>query len=277
MKQYSEYRFGDMTVTWWLDEQNHMGMTLVPAGMKDQVREHQYALENLVQIHARGDQLPNGYGNGHTMATTTATDRMRFVNQVKEGNTVVTELADENGRTVFHTLKWEEGLEALRVSVRFENRTGKPVTLDLLSSLNFGGITPFADGDAHGTLLLHRAGSAWSAEGRLITDTIEEAMLERSWTGHALRVVKFGQVGSMPVRGWFPFAAVEDTANDVTWAMQIACPSSWQMEIRRKDDRLNMMASLPDDDFGQWAKTVAPGESFETPEAYVTVGRGGIP
>ncbi len=88
MKQYSEYRFGDMTVTWWLDEQNHMGMTLVPAGMKDQVREHQYALENLVQIHARGDQLPNGYGNGHTMATTTATDRMRFVNQVKEGNTM---------------------------------------------------------------------------------------------------------------------------------------------------------------------------------------------
>ena len=32
MKQYSEYRFGDMTVTWWLDEQNHMGMTLIPAG-----------------------------------------------------------------------------------------------------------------------------------------------------------------------------------------------------------------------------------------------------
>ena len=40
-KQYSEYRFGDMTVTWWLDEQNHMGMTLIPAGMKDQLREHQ--------------------------------------------------------------------------------------------------------------------------------------------------------------------------------------------------------------------------------------------
>ena len=48
------------------------------------------------------------------------------------------------------------------------------------------------------------------------------------------------------------------------------------MEIRRKDDRLNMMASLPDEDFGQWAKTVAPGESFETPEAYVTVGHGGV-
>ena len=276
MKQYSEYRFGDMLAAWWLDEKNHMGMTLIPAEMKDRVREHRHTLEGPVQIHARGDQLPNGYGNGSTLATTTATDALRFVSQKKDGDTVVTELADETGRTVFHTLKWEKGLEALRVSVRFENRTGKPVTLDLISSLNMGGITPFAEDDAPGTLLLHRARSAWSAEGRLLTESIEEAMLERSWTGHALRIAKFGQVGSMPVRGWFPFAAVEDTANNVTWAMQIACPSSWQMEIRRKDDRLNMMASLPDEDFGQWAKTVAPGESFETPEAYVTVGHGGV-
>ena len=276
MKQYSEYRFGDMLAAWWLDEKNHMGMTLIPAEMKDRVREHRHTLEGLVQIHARGDQLPNGYGNGSTLATTTATDALRFVSQKKDGDTVVTELADETGRTVFHTLKWEKGLEALRVSVRFENRTGKPVTLDLISSLNMGGITPFAEDDAPGTLLLHRARSAWSAEGRLLTESIEEAMLERSWTGHALRIAKFGQVGSMPVRGWFPFAAVEDTANNVTWAMQIACSSSWQMEIRRKDDRLNMMASLPDEDFGQWAKTVAPGESFETPEAYVTVGHGGV-
>ena len=276
MKQYSEYRFGDMLAAWWRDEKNHMGMTLIPAEMKDRVREHRHTLEGLVQIHARGDQLPNGYGNGSTLATTTATDALRFVSQKKDGDTVVTELADETGRTVFHTLKWEKGLEALRVSVRFENRTGKPVTLDLISSLNMGGITPFAEDDAPGTLLLHRARSAWSAEGRLLTESIEEAMLERSWTGHALRIAKIGQVGSMPVRGWFPFAAVEDTANNVTWAMQIACPSSWQMEIRRKDDRLNMMASLPDEDFGQWAKTVAPGESFETPEAYVTVGHGGV-
>ena len=276
MRKYSEYRFGDMLAAWWLDEKDHMGMTLIPAGMEDRVAGHEHTLEGLVQIHARGDQLPNGYGNGHTLATTTATDRLRFAGQRREGDSVVTELADETGRAVIHTVRWEAGLQALRVTTRFENRTGKPVTLDLLSSLNFGGVTPFSDGDAHGTLLLHRAGSAWSAEGRLITQTIEEAMLERSWTGHALRVVKFGQVGSMPVRGWFPFAALEDTENGVTWAMQLACPSSWQMEIRRKDDRLNMMASLADGDFGQWAKTVAPGEGFTAPEAYVTVGQGGV-
>ena len=276
MKRYSEVRFGDILVIYWLDEKNHMGMTLIPAGMEGQVQDRSFALDGLVQLHARGDQLPNGYGNGSTLATTAATDRLGFVSQKRVENEVVTELADASGRRVFHTVRWEKGTEALRVSACFENGTGSPVTLDLISSLNVGGITPFAEGDACGTLLLHRAASAWSAEGRLKTETVEEAMLERSWTGHALRIVKFGQIGSMPVKGWFPFAAIEDTKNDVTWAMQLACPSSWQMEIRRKDDRLTMMASLPDEDFGQWAKTIAPGERFRTPEAYLTVGRGDV-
>ena len=60
MKQYSEYVFGDMLAAWWLDEQNHMGLTLIPADMRDQVKEHSHALEPLVQIHARGDQRPHG-------------------------------------------------------------------------------------------------------------------------------------------------------------------------------------------------------------------------
>ena len=276
MKRFSEFQLGDMLLTYWTDELEHIGMTLIPAEMRNRAMAKTRTPEGLVQIHARGDCLPSGYGNGSTLACTEATDRLRFVSQEREGDRIVTTLADERGRTVVHRAEMPAGTQALLISTVFENRTDQPVTLDLLSSANFGGITPFTEGDACGTLLLHRAASAWSAEGRLRTESVEEAMLERSWTGHALRIVKFGQVGSMPVRGWFPFAAMEDTRNRVTWAMQLACPSSWQMEIRRKDDGLSMMASLADEDFGHWAKTVAPGERFETPEAIVTAGRGSV-
>lgn len=276
MKVYNSYEMGDMLVQYLLDDKQRMGMRIVPLSDKDLIREKSFSVENLVQIHARGDQFPNGYGNGHTMATAASTDRMLFRSQRTEEDTVVTELADADGRTVQHRVAWHAGLSAVRVSVRFENRTAYPVTLDLLSSLNIGGITPFSDGDASGALYLHRARSMWSAEGRLQSEKIEEAMLERSWTGHALRLVKFGQVGSMPVRDYFPFAAVEDRESGITWAMQLACSSSWQMEIRRRDDCLSMMASLPDEDYGHWAKTVLPGESFDTPEAYLTVGKGGV-
>ena len=272
----SEYVLGDMLLTYEKDDQDRVSMSLIPASMKDRVLRKEYRPEPLVQIHARGDQLPNGYGNGHTMACTTASDALKFRDQRREGDTVITTVADGTGRTVHHRVKWEEGLQAVTVSCVFENAGEKPVVLDLLSSVNLSGITPFTEGDACGSLFLHRIRSMWSAEGRVQTESVEEAMLERSWSGHALRVCHFGQRGSMPVRDWFPFAALEDRQAGVTWAAQLACPSSWQMEIRRKDDCLNLMASLADGDFGHWAKTVLPGESFETPEAYLTAGKGGL-
>ncbi len=276
MKILNDYQLGDLLLRYLTDEENHVGMQLIPAAKAGDVLDKDWALEPLVQLHARGDQLPNGYGNGHTLATTPATQRLTLRSHQRQGDTIETVLSDQDGRTAVHQVRWHEGLTALRVSVTFTNRTPAPLTLDLLSSLNLGGITPFTAGDAAGALVVHRARSAWSAEGRLQSDTVERLHLERSWTGHALRVETFGQVGSMPVRGWFPFAAVEDTQAGVTWAMQLACPSSWMMELRRKDDGLCLMAGLPDEDYGHWAKTLQPGESLTAPEAYLTVCSGSV-
>lgn len=271
MKLYSRFPMGDMLLTYVVDDAQHVGMMLLPRCREKDVLDKEWAVESLVQCHARGDHLPNGYGNGHTLAASSATGRMKLAAQEKQGDTIITTLTDGAGRVAEHRLTWHEGLQAARVSTVFVNNTGAPLTLDLLSSVNLGHITPFTPGAAPYALRLHRARSAWSAEGRLQTETIEQLHLERSWTGHALRVEKFGQVGSMPVRQWFPFAAVEDTAAGVTWAVQLACPSSWQMELRRKGDGLCLMAGLPDEDWGHWCKTLQPGERFESPEAYVTV------
>ena len=276
MNTYHEYRLGDMLARYVTDEQGHIGLMLLPASRAADRLDKKWAVESLVQCHARGDQLPNGYGNGHTMATSTATARMKLAGQERQGDTIVTTLADDTGRKAHHRLTWHEGLQAVRVSTVFENATDAPLTLDLLSSANLGGITPFTAGDACGALTIHRVRSAWSAEGLLQSESVEKLHLERSWTGHALRVEKFGQIGSMPVRQWFPFLAAEDTVAGVTWAMQLACPSSWQGEIRRKDDCLSLMLGLPDEDYGHWCKTLQPGESFESPEAYLTVGEGGV-
>ena len=272
-----EYVLGDMLLTYRIDERERISMRLIPEKMREQVLEKEdFEPEPLVQLHARGDHLPNGYGNGQTLAGTTATDALKYQSQTREGDTVITTVSDGNGRTVRHKVRWQEGLSALSVSCEFENTGTEPVTLNLLSSINLSGITPFAAGDASGVLYLHRIRSMWSAEGRLQTESIEQAMLERAWAGNALRQVKYGELGSMPVKGYFPFAAIEDRSAGVTWAIQLACPSSWQIEIRRRNSGLNLMASLPDEDFGRWARTIRPGETFETPEAFVTAGIGGV-
>ena len=272
----AQYTVGDLLLRYLRNDAGQVGLLLAPADRENEILDKDWAVEPLVQLHARGDQLPHGYGSGHTLATSTATSRLTLLSHQQEGDTISTVLRDESGRTVTHRVRWQQGWQALRLSTQFTNNTSAPVTLNLLSSLNLGMMTPFTPGDATGALVLHRARSAWSAEGRLQSETIEQLQLERSWTGHALRVEKFGQIGSMPVRGWFPFAAVEDSRAKVCWAMQLACPSSWQMEIRRQDDGLCMMASLADEEFGHWAKTIQPGESFETPEAYLTVCTGGV-
>ena len=119
MKRYSEYSLGDMLLVYTLDEQNRMGMTLIPSALKDRAAEKDYTPEPLVQIHARGDHLPNGYGNGHTLAASSATDALKFVSQVREGNTVLTTVSDGAGRTVRHRAAWEDGLQAIIVSCEF--------------------------------------------------------------------------------------------------------------------------------------------------------------
>lgn len=204
MEQTREYVFGDMLLAYDTDEQGRISMRVIPAALRDRVLRKEYTAEPPVQIHARGDRLPAGYGNGHTLACTAASDAMKPVSQTPEGNTVITVLSDGHGRTVRHRVRWEEGLQALRVSARFENTGTEPVTLNLLSSVNLSGITPFTEGDAAGALVLHRIRSMWSAEGRLQSESIEEAMLERSWTGHALRLCKFGQKGIHAGPGLFP-------------------------------------------------------------------------
>ena len=275
-REYRRYTLGDMLLAFRLDEEGHMSMTLLPAGTEGQLQEKDYRPESLAQLHAEGDPFPNGYGNGITLAGTRASADFHFVSQEQDENGIVTVLATEAGRIIRHRVRWQDGWQGIEVRTAFENGTKEPVRLDLLSSVSLSGITPFTAGDASDALVLHRFQSAWSAEGRLLSQPVEEAMLERSWTGHALRIVQFGQTGSMPVRGFFPFAALEDRSAGVVWAMQLACPSSWQMEIRRKDDCLNMMASLADGETGHWVKTIRPGECFESPPAFVSAGKGNL-
>ena len=274
MKKLAEYSLGDMALIYTVDESQHVGMTLTPWEMRSSVDLKQCAVDPLVQMYLRGDPLPNSYANGHTMTWSGTTARLQYETQRVDKDIIETVLTDGRGIRVIHRVMWHTGCEALRVSTSVENAASAPVILEMLSSINLSGMTPFAPDDASGCLILHRARSMWSAEGRFTSETLESLQMERSWTGHAARVLRFGQVGSMPVRGWFPFVALEDSAHQVTWAMQLACPSSWQMELRRKDDAVSLTAGLADYDFGHWARTIQPGECFDSPEAYVTVGTG---
>lgn len=236
--------------------------------------------DSLVQVRLRGDTASGGFASGMTMRNSSSVDDLRLVwQEIKRSKSaIVVETLLQTPQQVqfLHRLQWLRGESAVQVTTRCTNCGSEPVTLEMLASFSLGGISAFAPDDAPGRLFAHRARSCWSAEGRMESVPLELLHLERSWTGHACLSERFGQVGSMPVRGYFPFVAVEDRQAGVTWAASLATPASWQIEFYRKGDALALSGGLADRELGHWFKTLGSGESFTTPEAQLTVAQGGV-
>jgi alpha-galactosidase len=232
-----------------------------------------WSLDSLVQLKCMEDNYGGGFSQGRTMRAGHSTAVLEFIGQKvhkKNGGTnVITTLKHPSGLRCEHQLSWQGNTPVFSSRVSVRNAGKKPVTLEMLSSFSLGGMTPYAHDDAPNRLLVHRYRSAWSAEGRLDTQGIEDLQLERSWIGHGIACERFGQVGSMPVRGFFPFVALEDKETGVLWGAQLATPGSWQMEVFRKDDFVALSGGQADRELGQWFKTLKSGETYDTPVATI--------
>lgn len=234
-------------------------------------------VESLVQFKLLGDSM-NGFSHGITMHNSDTLPSLQYARQdivqQDDQTEIITCLNSARGYSCEHHLSYCRGDEALTLFSVIRNDGPEKISLEMLSSFSLGGITPFASDDAPNRLHFHRFHSFWSAEGRHISQSIEELHLERSWSGHGVRAERFGQVGSMPVRGLHPFAAIEDRGAGVFWGAALACPGSWQIELYRRDDQLSLSGGLADRELGHWIKNLAPGETFSSPLAYVTTIKG---
>ncbi len=214
-------------------------------------------MEFYVEWRLRGDRYSDGFGNGMTLSSSESTQEME-------------KISEDAGLTVFrgkkgHLLRvyHEEKRGVTCCRTVFENATDETATVELLSSVALRGIK--AD-------RMHRATSYWSAEGKLLSQELTELNMEPSWLNHGYRIAKYGQLGSMPVRGWFPFLVLEDREKERFIGLQLYCASSWQIEVFRKAPEISVQAGLADRDYGSWWKEILPGESFETPMAVVAEG-----
>lgn len=285
IEELSKIKLGDMIVIYYIDKASErVGMTIVPEGMEDNVilgKEGKFGVDSLIQLKILGDKYPGVYSGGTTMRNSESTQRFKFYKQdidKSEDNELInitTTLKDNRGYTAKHIVKYFKGEESVEINTEFINESNKEITLEMISSFSIGNITPFIEGDGYNQVLLHRLRSKWSNEGRLETTTLEDLQLEPSWTKYHVNSERFGQVGSLPVKRFFPFAALEDTKNNVLWGAQLAISSSWQMEVYRRDDSINLSGGIADREFGHWMKKVKPKEYFKAPISIITVCKGG--
>ncbi|MBC2596012.1 alpha-galactosidase [Ruficoccus amylovorans] len=231
--------------------------------------------DSMVQLKLASDHLQVNFTGGMTMQDSASVENLAFVGEEVGATGIVTRFQDER-----HGLVVEQHLEAgpvegtLLAWSTVINQGESPLTLEMLSSFVLSGITPFVSDDAPGRLKVHRFRSWWSNEGRLCSESVEALHLERSWSGFNLVSERFGQVGTMPVRKFFPFVAVEDTGAGVLWGAQLAWAGSWQMEVSRRGDQLSLSGGLADYEFGHWKKVLQPGERMSTPVAHLACVQG---
>lgn len=275
----NRYTLGGLTAV-YRREGDIVELLLVPAGSEGGIARADCAAEPLIQAKLTEDDAPAFFSGGRTMRNSPTVKAMRYAGQNAQKSAdktvVVTKLTDPRGLAYTHTLTLYADNPAAEVVTSVENTGSEAHTLEMLSSFTLGSLSPFSVGLAPETLKIHRLRSTWSAEGRLVTEAAEDLQLEPSWKCYSANSVRFGSVGSFPVRGFVPFCAVEDTAHGVTWAAATTQGSSWQMELYRQDRGLSLSGGLADREFGAWCKTLAPGETFTAPKAVVTAVQGGV-
>ncbi|MGB8452544.1 MAG: glycoside hydrolase family 36 protein [Anaerocolumna sp.] len=215
-------------------------------------------MEYYVELKLRGDDHNGGFSNGLTLCGSKSTTGLVKVSENENA------IIYKNSKNHVITLNMKKGDDTVEVSTTFENQDDGAATLEMLSSFAISNIK--AD-------KIHRLQSFWSAEGKLRTETIEELHLEPSWNRCGMRVEKFGNLGSMPVRKYFPFIVLENSETSELTAVQLYIPSSWQMEVLcRNDDTLSLVGGIADRDFGHWYKNIIKGEKFTTPKAVIAQG-----
>ncbi len=213
------------------------------------------------EIKLMGDAYTDCYANGLTMLGSATKKRFKMVESSNDRTTY----KSDNGLTLIVNHVKNALSDATTVFTTFINNSSGPVTLEMMTSF----LLPDVPADR-----LYRILSFWSAEGRVKCDTLASLNMEHSWADRGYRVEKFGNLGTMPVRKYFPFAALEDSKTGLFTGVMLYAPSSWQIEVVvSKGDKATIAGGIADRDFGQWTKKVEPGESFTSPRALLATGK----
>lgn len=288
----------DMYLSWDVDNEGKSSWLIIPAQLKNKLVEPRKTIADTedapfilwkditlreklspVELCRAGDVLSSNCG-GTTLQFSSTTQALRYndfiVKKDNKSTTAYMELKADDGIIVRQYIKHQNLDTAFKVWTEVCNMSDSIQKIDHVSSARLSGISPFVADDASEDLFLHRFLAGWSAEGRHLEQKLEDIELGRAWLPFGTRVERFGQIGSKPTQRWMPWVGIEHRSKGVLWAMHYEAISSWQAEVSRKDDAVNMSIGDGDRMFANKQIELAPGESFVTPAAWVTVCQGDI-
>lgn len=299
MKQvYNTYHLGDMSAIYVREtDDNLVGLIMLPTSLENKLcLDGRWRIEPVVSAKFIGDPYPDGFSGGHSMKGSWGLGDFKFDRQTVRINGKLTQIITTHRRITSapsepltpdipagkypygnfdiilrHVLEYEEGTDYVKSFSEIEILKGETVSTEMLSSYNICGFSCLEPGLRQEDFMLHRLQTKWSMEGKLESESFLDLQLEPAWIPIGTNSIRFGEVGSMPVRRYFPWMIAEDTKYGYSFGAQLAINSSWQMEVYNKDDRTSFSGGIADREFGHWVKILREGEVFTTPVATLTV------
>ena len=234
--------------------------------------------DSLVQAKFVGDDYPKGFSTGISMRNSETVKNLTFIDLKKEDSKsyikVRVLLKDSKKHYFVHRAIISKMTPFVETYVTLINSNASPLKVEMLSSFSISNLSPFGKFNIPNNMLLTRFRTKWAMEGYPETTPIERFQLEPSWKPSGAGLLKYGQVGSMPVRGFFPTLFITDSKRNCTWGVKLDASSLWQIEAYRLDEDLSISGGIADRDYGKWLKTINSGEKFTTPHAYISVCEG---
>ena len=204
---------------------------------------------------------------------------MKFIEQKIFESTerveVRTYFAANDGFKATHVVAQQKGYKAFEMWTEVEN-LGRKCSVDRVSTFSISSLSPFLDYNDPEKLVLHRLQCYWSMEGRKESTPLSRYNFEDSWSALGIKITRIGARGAMPSRNYHPFVALEDTETNVTWAVQLEAPDSWEIETIHRYGAVVLTGGHADYLYGHWRKNIDNKEVFVTRKAYVSVVEGNL-
>ena len=289
------HQFNDITA-FWLEEDGKVGFTIIPSGMEGEIASHRldlsssecirrmcqarkcdcpaYQVSNAIQLKIAGDAYGGAFSPGETLFNSKSVDRLQDFKLLELPDGMKLVMTDDRGLELSQTYRCLPSDKFIRVKTVICNHSTEAFDLEYLPSFSLGMLSLFQLDDGSECYDIIRWLSNWSNEGRLEQRPVEEYGLEASWFGFGTRTLRFGEQGSMPVKGFFPQVGFLDHKAGVVWGCALDVMSSWELEVTRQSDFFTINGGYVDREFGQWMKKIEPGEIYETPEAVLTCAKG---